>query len=250
MPLLLLDFDGVVLRNHPIYAHVSQRCQVYAQKFIPIRNPIKMRQVNQELYEAYGHTVLGLKAMGYPADLQEFNHFVYGNIDIKTLYDVKETHAKDIVGFKEMMKTVKGEADHVEVRLFTNAPDVWCSTIFELMGIEQIAKVNVNGQYLKPDPASYEVVERKFPNERNIIFVDDKLVNLRSIAKRPTWHKILYTGGDATDVTHQEMPSISILNDIKHLTKTTAWAKGTASVGKSKHIGVVKKAKVSHGTTK
>lgn len=227
MPLLLLDFDGVVLRNHPVYSVVSHRCQRFLQKHVPIRNPAKLKQLNQELYECYGHTALGLKAMGYCTEISDFNSYVYGNINLESLFSVKDTHAQDIKEFKAMIMRVKENSPETDIRLFTNAPDVWCQTVLQFMGMDAIPKLNMHG-LLKPNHLAYERVENMFPSERHIIFMDDKMINLRSVMRRPTWERILYTGTDATDVTHTELPNVSILNKVSHLTDTRAWQKGTA----------------------
>lgn len=231
MPILLLDFDGVLLRKHPIYESVSVRCQSYAQKFIPLRNPVKIKQTNQELYESYGHTMLGLRALGYPVELSDFNHQVYSNIDLKSLINVRETHKQDIEAIKTMLSTVRDAG--IEYRLFTNAPDIWCQTILQHMGLDAIEKANI-ASFLKPEQASYERIEKMFPNERHFIFVDDKLVNLKGVMKRPTWHRVLFMGADATDVTHYELPYVSVLNNLAHLTSTRAWKEAVASIPVSK----------------
>lgn len=238
MPLLLLDFDGVLLRNHPIYDTISHRCQTFAQRYAPIRNPIKMGQINREMYECYGHTVLGLRALGYKVSLNEFNHHVYNNIDFKSLNDVRYTHKGDIRQVKNMLQRVKHEElygdnkdNKVTIRLMSNAPDTWCETVLDMMGLDQIEKVQTLC-YLKPEQNCYEFVERQYPEERNFILVDDKMINFKGVMQRPTWNKILYTGCDGSEHTHYEMTNISTLNRLENLTDTIAWKKGSASLCK------------------
>ena len=236
MPVLLLDFDGVLLRNHPIYHTVSARCQSFAQRYVPVRNPIKTAQINKEMYECYGHTVLGLRAIGYKVSVNEFNHHVYNNIDFKSLGTVRETHKKDIRQVKEMLQRVKNDGDNVMIRLMSNAPDNWCETVLDMMGLDQIEKVQTPC-YLKPEQSCYEYVERQYPDERSFILVDDKMINFKGVMQRPTWNKVLFTGCDASDYTHYEVSNLSILNNLEHLADTIAWKKGTAS--QKKHISSV-----------
>lgn len=220
MAVLLLDFDGVILRNHSIHGHVSSRCNSFTQRYIPIRNPIKMRQINNEMYESYGHTVIGLRALGFDADINEFNHYVYDRIDMGSLRDVKTTHKRDIQQTKEMLAHVKHK--EIEVRLLTNAPDVWCQTILSMMGVDPIEKISTLGM-LKPENSCFNHVEQLFPMDQKFIFVDDKIINLRGVMTRPHWQRVLFMGADTTDVTHYELPNISVVNKMSFLTRTHAF---------------------------
>ena len=187
---------------------------------MPVRNPVKMNQVNSEMYEAYGHTVLGLRAMGYPVNIDEFNHYVYSPLvsDRRHFSNIRETHKRDIAQIKHMLSSVKCTAN---VYILSNAPPVWCQTALECMGIDPIPQVETNG-LLKPESAYYERIERAFQHSK-YVFVDDKMVNLRPVMHNPKWQRVLYVGADATDITHYELPHVTILNNLSALDKTDAW---------------------------
>ena len=57
-PLLLLDVDGVLVRDRPLLDHVRYNVNAYVAKKLPnVKNP---GRVNQILYSQYGHTGRGL----------------------------------------------------------------------------------------------------------------------------------------------------------------------------------------------
>lgn len=188
---LLLDFDGVVLRNCKAHSTVSMKCQRFMANHIPhIRNPIKCKELNAALYGVHGHTVLGLQSMGVKTTVPSFNSFVYDGFDYSVFKGIGKTHRQDIDDLSKVFGYCSDNG--IRVLLFSNAPDVWCRTILRYMSsdLERAVETcsSVTESVLKPDPLCYTRVEEMLgPRYDHIYFVDDKLINLAPIFSNPKW---------------------------------------------------------------
>ena len=78
--LVLLDFDGVVLRNEISNQYLSDRAKSYVSNKTNIRN---VSHFANDLYVTHGHTHIGLDQHKYGSSLREFNRYMYGD---KALY--------------------------------------------------------------------------------------------------------------------------------------------------------------------
>jgi hypothetical protein len=82
---LLLDFDGVVLRNKYLKQYQLDR----SAKFIKEKTciPTKIcKNINKENYPKYGHTVTMLNNMfQLPVTLEEYNEFVFDKKQLQPL---------------------------------------------------------------------------------------------------------------------------------------------------------------------
>ena len=208
---VLLDFDGVVLKNHPIHRTVGMKCRTYLQKYVPIRDPIKASELNRHLYESTGHTLTGLKELGYPVSINEFNNYVYDNIDYSQLKDLKQTNKSDIDDFRKLKHWCK--TNEIKSYIFSNAPWQWCDTILKRMGENDIDVLNTFC-LLKPNGKLYDAVEHLFPDHK-FYFIDDKMSNLVPVMPRKNWIKILmsYDKQDSHIRINEDTYIISYLND-------------------------------------
>jgi FMN phosphatase YigB (HAD superfamily) len=192
---LLLDFDGVVLRKHHAHDVVSMRCRKYVQKFVPIRNPVKANELNRHLYRTHGHTVLGLRKIGYDVEVNEFNNQVYSSIPYTQLFNkIQSTHVEDIKSVLKVLNYCK--SNDIDVHLFSNAPDVWCLQILHAMGIDVEAYFEgslsvITGTYLKPEKECYDAVKVILNKYDQICFVDDTLVNFQHVYHDQKWTNLL-----------------------------------------------------------
>lgn len=186
---LLLDIDGVLIRDKLLLAHVSDNCARYVRYKIPeCRDP---RQVNRVLYLAHGHTARGLKH-SFGIDASDFNEKVYDNRLIDHLSEVLystefQQEAKQIHEF-----TKKGW----NVTLFTNAPAVWSGRVARAIGDEIYLRCpgdNVIDAPLKPEAAAY----KDFSKVQTHVYVDDSLKNLGTARWLPNWHPIHFTDAPA-----------------------------------------------------
>lgn len=189
---LLLDIDGVIVRDKLLMAHVSDNCVKYVQSKLPeCRDP---RKLNQVLYLTHGHTARGL-THSFGIKTSDFNDFVYDKSLMEHLGSVLSTHefqddAKEIRDFSK-----KGW----KVTLFTNAPAQWGTSVARAIGDDVFLKCpgnDVNKSSLKPDASAFT----DFPKTQTHIYVDDSLKNLGTARWLPNWHPIHFDHGVTVDV--------------------------------------------------
>ena len=172
---LLLDFDGVVFKNHKLHNLVSHRCEMFVSKYnIP-------KVINKQLYQSTGHTIIGLKRLGVKPvpTIEEFNEYIYKDIDYKSIINSIDDKQK---------KTLKKITRITTPYIFSNAPDVWCDTISEILFNKQFPTTSkFTGSLVKPDPRAYMKIEKHLKSD-HYIFVDDKIENLPYIS--PKWTRI------------------------------------------------------------
>jgi FMN phosphatase YigB (HAD superfamily) len=185
MPCLLLDVDGVILRDSLLFAHVKHNASRYVEKKLPdCKHPAS---VNATLYLAHGHTARGLKN-AFGIDASDYNKFVYDKSLMAHLNEVleKETFQRDAGVIHDL--TQKGW----EVTLFSNAPYEWVRPVS--LAINDTIKIRCPGPdltmaHLKPDPAFY----KEFDDCLGYYYVDDSLKNLGTVRNWPNWRPILFS---------------------------------------------------------
>lgn len=190
---LFLDFDGVILRNHPAHKNIANNCINYVNRYVPFYNPLKAQELNKYLYTTYGHTLIGLQAINTPASVREFNTLVYDSFPYtKYFKDIKQTHAKDIHTIQKLL--AECESNHIPVHVFSNSPDEWCHTIMHMMGLPLLQSTStICGERLKPDLLCYGNIEKAYPGYNKYIFVDDTFINFKNIMDNPKWVKVCMT---------------------------------------------------------
>ena len=74
MKSLILDIDGVLVRDKALLNHVKHNCVQYVRHKMPeVKAPAQMNEI---LYSNYGHTAKGLRK-AYKINTDDFNKFVY-----------------------------------------------------------------------------------------------------------------------------------------------------------------------------
>lgn len=195
---ILVDYDGVVLRSHTASKFISRQCEEYVCKVTGLSIYEQVRTLNQGLYKTFGHTVLGLRALGYNVSLRDFNKFVYDKIEYANLgiqdYEI------DTVGLQMLMRE-HGDAIHI----FSNAPPQWIiGTLASTPnGRKLVDKVNIvkplDEETLKPEILSYFEVSKIFKDLDNtqLYLVDDAFSNVQGAVLVGGW-KGLWYAGDST----------------------------------------------------
>ena len=185
---LLLDIDGVIVRDKLLMAHVRDNCVRYVRSKLPeCKDPMN---VNRVLYLTHGHTAKGL-THSFGFDTSDFNDKVYDKQLLDHLADVIYTadfqdEAKEIHDF-----TNKGW----DVTLFSNAPEVWCRPVARAIGdVVYLRCPGPDGPF-KPEAAAYA----DFSKVQTHVFVDDSLKNLGTARWLPNWHPIHFDEGQGTD---------------------------------------------------
>ena len=172
-PLLLLDVDGVLIRDRPLLDHVRNNVNAYvAHKLPKVKNPAL---VNKILYTKYGHTGRGLFD-AFRIDTSDFNQKVYDRRLMTHLWDVLTR-----TEFQREAQYIHDLTNDWDVRLFSNAPLVWTGPVAE--AISPAITIAQPGFSLKPDPRAYI----KFRSCSKKIFVDDSPKNLRTATYFYNW---------------------------------------------------------------
>jgi hypothetical protein len=202
MPCLLLDVDGVIIRDRLLLAHVKHNATRYLHTKLPeCADPAA---VNRSLYMAYGHTARGLTS-GFGIDCSDFNEKVYDKSLMSHLADHLEKPEFQV------------DADYISrfqcpVTLFSNAPYKWVSRVAE--AISDKIKIRCPGpdpakSYMKPEIGFY----KEFDDCTEYYFVDDSLKNLGVVRNMPNWHPIHFNEGEHDP--RSKIPQISRLQDLK-----------------------------------
>lgn len=176
---LLLDVDGVLVRDKLLLSHVKENCVNYVASKLPeSKNP---RETNRHLYLSHGHTARGLN-MVFKVDTSDFNEKVYD----KRLMD----HLSEVIygtDFQEEAKEIHELTQNGwKVTLFTNSPMEWAGRVARAIGDDVF--VACPGDFLKPEVPMYT----QFPNHHVHIYVDDSMKNLGTARWLPNWQCIYF----------------------------------------------------------
>jgi hypothetical protein len=171
---LILDIDGVIIRDRLLLEHVRYNIVQYVRAKLPdAKNPAR---VNDILYNSYGHTGKGLKT-SFLVDSSDFNEKVYNTSVLSHLSAILTTPE-----FKNDAKIIRDILDNNwQVSFLSNSPLVWSTPVKE--AISKDIKIIYNEEYLKPQIDAY----LQFPTDGEYIFVDDKITNLNPALFLKNW---------------------------------------------------------------
>lgn len=177
---LLLDIDGVLVRDRLLLEHVKDNCTKYVASKLPeCKNP---RETNRHLYLAHGHTARGLREV-FKMDTSDFNEKVYD----KRVLD----HLSEIIYSNDFQQEAKQIHELTSkgwnVTLFTNSPIQWAGPVARAISDEIYVKCP--GDYFKPEAAFYG----DFSKVQTHLFVDDSLKNLGTARWLPNWHPVYFS---------------------------------------------------------
>lgn len=200
---VLVDFDGVILRNKQADVQVAKRAGIYTWRKInsikshnqKLISPNQASDISYNLYKGYGHTLTGLKSIGVPnCHMKDYNKLVYDTIDYEKLRKYNNN-------FDDMRELINYCIEHHhEIYFFSNAPYRWMYNILKdnqdiLSSVHDVRKVlDINEDdenYLKPYAHIYDKINSHFQKE-NIIFIDDNIGNFKPIINNITWTNILF----------------------------------------------------------
>ena len=203
MNTLLLDIDGVLVRDPVLMDHIKYNIVRYVQRKLPgYGNP---RRMNNLLYRAYGHTATGLRKE-YGVETRDFDSCVYTSQVIGHLEDFLDTpefhHDADIV------RNILNIGWNVE--FFSNAPLVWTEPVKHAIDPFRIKN---SGSYEKPKFETY----LKFDPYRKYVFVDDNVCNLLPTLVFDNWKQVHFT--ESKNRGGQFMTSISSMDELEQLVK-------------------------------
>ena len=85
MKSLVLDVDGVIIRDRLLLSHVKENCVNYVRHKMPeCKDPV---WANKTMYLTHGHTGRGLQET-FRKDVSDFNSFVYDKSLLSHLSEV------------------------------------------------------------------------------------------------------------------------------------------------------------------
>jgi len=184
---LVLDIDGVLIRDRLLLAHVQDNCVQYVRSKLPeAKEPHK---VNSVLYLAHGHTARGL-SRSFGIDTRDFNAKVYD----RKLID----HLSEVIYGTEFQKEAAEIHDLArqgwKVTLFTNSPAEWAIPISRAISDEiyiDCCGHDATSTSFKPDAERYSNFEKHYTH----LFIDDSLKNLGTARWLPNWHPVHFNEG-------------------------------------------------------
>ena len=175
---LVLDIDGVLIRDRRLLDHVRHNCVRYVAKKLPeCKDPA---YTNRLLYVTAGHTARGLQN-SFGIDTSDFNKEVYDRPVRDRLWEV-------LCGtqFQEDAKEIHELTQNGwRVTLFTNSPIEWAGEVARAIGDEVYVVCpgsNIVESPIKPEARAFT----DFAKHHTHIFVDDSLTNLTTARWLPT----------------------------------------------------------------
>ena len=188
---LLLDIDGVIVRDRALLKHVKDNCVQYVRYKLPdAKDP---ENVNKVLHLAHGHTARGLRD-AFKINTNDFNEKVY---DRRLL-----NHLAEVIYGNDFQHEAKEIHDLVKngwnVTLFTNSPSAWALPVARAISDEinvQCPHSSLENTWLKPEAEAY----RYFSVNTQHIFVDDSLKNIGTARWLPNWKCVYFSEDDEKD---------------------------------------------------
>lgn len=210
---ILLDFDGVVLRNNNINKIIEEKSIDFVQNQLNLSHS-KSYNINKRLYKQYGHTACGIakiKNKNIKNMVLDYNNFIFENISFNDISSYLTEFDRDRIEYLVNNKKYK-------LGLFTNTPISWCENILSCLGIDVNMLFNSDNiftsdlGYLKPESEAYNNVEKNLSCDEIIHFIDDSSINLIPIKNKKNWIPYLSNSDEIDDL-------INILENIQHSKK-------------------------------
>lgn len=195
---LLLDVDGVLLRNKLLHEHMKDNIVRYVQRKVPTTTDPK--RLNQALYYRYGHTAKGLSHV-FDVDTRDFDKQVFDKQLIDHLWYVLTSNE-----FQHDATTVHRITRKHDVMLFSNSPLVWTMPVAQAIGNVTVYE----NQFMKPDLRAYTRLSQK----KQYMFVDDMISNLKPVRTLSNWIPIYYSN---TIYVNEDYPVVRNLHEVEML---------------------------------
>lgn len=191
---LLLDYDGVVLKNKCLTNYQYRRSARFVQKHTQLSMTM-CEKLNREYYPKYGHTVKMLNEMfSKNVSLEEYDDFLFRKEQLVRLATVIDEATRHHAKSYEKLFTICRQMD-MNWHIFTNAHINWITYFSQLLEIDEIKEDKViwpesKMHLLKPNSEAYKRVENTVNSPYPYIFADDSKVNIEAICEREGWDGI------------------------------------------------------------
>tara|TARA_Y100000389_G_scaffold109924_1_gene107044 strand:+ start:23333 stop:23974 length:642 start_codon:yes stop_codon:yes gene_type:complete len=190
-PCILLDFDGVVLKNKKVDSYITKK----SIEHVAVSRNISLdhaKQLNTKLYPKLGHTsLINTDIHSLSRSIKEYNNYVFNELDYSKIDRMLTKNDKSYV---HKIFEIPNEQS-IPLGIFTNAPLSWCESVLMLCDIDINKEFSEkylftsDNSFVKPLQISYDVVEKSMKN-RHIFFIDDKKSNLEPIEDKNKWSGI------------------------------------------------------------
>lgn len=178
---LLVDIDGVLIRDKDLLHHVRHNCVQYVKKKLPgCEYPARL---NNRLYAKHGHTGVGLKNE-YNLDVSDFNKEVYTPKVKSHLWEVLSS--TEFQQEAEILHEIASK--DWNVCLFTNTPIEWAGQVARAISDLVYVKCPVGDVY-KPDPGFY----LGLPTHHVYVYIDDSIRNLQGAKEMKNCKPVLFS---------------------------------------------------------
>lgn len=198
---VLVDFDGVVIKNRAYQKIVEKRIIQYVARSYNIKNMKEAKILNTFLYKKYGHTYWGMNELPPSGTkritLDDFNKTVYSH-DIKkeilmsTNYNIYQDDIDKWEAFCIMLSM-----SSLDVSIFSNAPKQWCDFFtkpinnkYNVSNLHDVFPVSM--EMLKPKPEVYQYIDQNIIKHKPVVFIDDSVMNLSYPMQLSNWTNILF----------------------------------------------------------
>ena len=202
---LLLDFDGVMLRNPKFTRYQTYHSACYVQRVTGMSLQTS-ETLNKLCYPRFGHTVTMINELfNKKKTLTDYNDFVFDKEKMRCLE--KEVDVKTRSHFASFLKLAKKCNDGgIETAIFSNADARWIECCVSIAGDARDARTLMSDiitpatiDQLKPQKIAYDIVERRFPSHDEFWFVDDCKQNLVEPSSRDNWIPYHYTDSSSME---------------------------------------------------
>lgn len=231
---LLLDVDGVVLKNPRVLYNVAQKITRYVRKVIPQRvSAMEADEINRCLYSTFGHTHRGLTHVYGPnvPTMAEFNAAIYDDEIMQQLWTYRNDNLMQARALEVHALTERAARLGMPVYLFSNAPTVWCAAVCEALDL-QIQQDDMLGvdhpvfrnKFVKPDRQLYEGVDAYITHTHryqaepgHILFVDDSWTNIAPVVSTDGWTPVHLTDATGPRIVSKRVRTITSLKQLMPL---------------------------------
>jgi len=179
---LILDINGVLIRDVKLLDHLKRNCENYVQMKMPERPDAKY--INHIMHQVYGHAGKGI-AKEFKIDTSDFNDLVYDKKLTEHLWSVLS--GTEFQQEAELLSRMTN--DGWDISLFSNNPLVWSIPVAN--AICDRVKVVYNEDKLKPDLIAYT----QFPEVEHTTYVDANVKNLLPAHWLLGWNTIHFEQG-------------------------------------------------------
>ena len=201
---LLLDYDGVVLRNTYLSQYQLNRSAKFVQKHSHLSYQT-CKEINSKYYPKHGHTVTLINKMfNKNVTLEEYNDYVFSLRHLKKLNHLVDAQTYEHGNaFNKLFEFC--QANNMQWHTYTNAHINWVLNFSNLLDLPMISAKNIiwplDISLLKPNKVSYDIIEKELCDYgSSFTMVDDSLLNLTIPRERPNkWMPIHFKENHKVD---------------------------------------------------